>query len=84
MLYKITHDQSTLAPEEMKWLYLSKWNDCTFRNEMTVPFEMTYEMTVPFVKKLFVCAWFTLFSTFEFYFALFLPTMTIIPTFYEK
>ena len=48
-----------------------------------------YEMTVPLVKKqmftyLFFCAWFILFSTFQFYFALVLPTMTIIPTFYEK
>ena len=57
---------------------------------ITTYFNKGAHVTVPLVKKanpqlsFFLWLIYTFFSILEFYFALFLPTMTINPTFYEK
>ena len=56
---------------------------------ITTYFNKSAHMTIPLIQKqiftYIFCLWliYTFFSILEFYFALFLPTMTITPTFYE-
>ena len=65
---------------------------CVLCNSDHSVFNKSAHMTIPLLIKkqiftylfFFFCSWLTLFSIFKFYFALFLPTMTINPIFYDK